>query len=336
MLAHDLARHPLELGADPAVRALLRPAHQRAVADDVRIQDRGQPALHALLRAGSRTGLRLGRVWDHAASGLGGWHGWDAPCHARCKRHARRSRPARFSPSDHKSSRSAGAMHDPRAIRPTAMTLPCASPVRCDVRHSLRARGAAPGWTSGVTCAGKDPGRVARLEAPSACRADCAPGCVQPCLVPVRRRAQRRRVVQHEGGAGAAQRPGVGQGRQPAPAPVPQAAAPASRGAARSRVRPLAPRLDPEVAAHLAERDLHLPALDEPAQDLHEAARLIGAKEACGSSWPKGSRTSTHRVGAAGIPPWRGTPVAPLIPTMRPPPLHQPGTAASLGGNAPA
>ena len=53
----------------------------------------------------------------------------------------------------------------------------------------------------------------------------------------------------------------------------------AGRGAGDGRVRPLALRFDPEVVAHLAERGLHLPALDEPAQHLHGVLNQISAEQ---------------------------------------------------------
>ena len=53
----------------------------------------------------------------------------------------------------------------------------------------------------------------------------------------------------------------------------------AGRGAGDRPVRPLPLGLDAEMVAHLAEGDLHLPALDEPADDLQRVAGGIGAQQ---------------------------------------------------------
>ena len=53
----------------------------------------------------------------------------------------------------------------------------------------------------------------------------------------------------------------------------------AGRGARDGPVRPLALGLDAEMVADLAEGDLHLPALDEPAQDLQRVLVGIGAEQ---------------------------------------------------------
>ena len=53
---------------------------------------------------------------------------------------------------------------------------------------------------------------------------------------------------------------------------------------------------------------------------------------ACGSNRPRGSRTSTHRIGTTGIPPCRQTAVLVLVLVLvlismsRSPPPYQPGT----------
>lgn len=53
----------------------------------------------------------------------------------------------------------------------------------------------------------------------------------------------------------------------------------AGRCACDGLVRPLALRFHPEVVAHLAERDFQLPALNEPAQDLHRILGEVGAQQ---------------------------------------------------------
>lgn len=69
-------------------------------------------------------------------------------------------------------------------------------------------------------------------------------------------------------------------------------------------VGPLLLGLHAEVAAQLAERDLHLPALDEPADDLQQLLRRVGDNRACGSKRRRGSRSSAQRSGtAAGVVP---------------------------------
>src|SRR5829696_927537 len=53
----------------------------------------------------------------------------------------------------------------------------------------------------------------------------------------------------------------------------------AGRGARDRLVRPLPLGLDAEVVTHLAESDLHLPALHKPADDLHGILGKIGAEQ---------------------------------------------------------
>ncbi|MDF2975195.1 MAG: hypothetical protein K0R61_5645 [Microvirga sp.] len=53
----------------------------------------------------------------------------------------------------------------------------------------------------------------------------------------------------------------------------------AGRGAGDRPIGPLALGLDAEMVTHLAERDLHLPALDKPADDLQRLAGGIGAQQ---------------------------------------------------------
>ena len=75
-----------------------------------------------------------------------------------------------------------------------------------------------------------------------------------------------------------------------------------------------------KMVAHLLERDLDLPALDEPAQDLNRVAGLVGAKQGLRiepvqrvAHEPLRSHStrcargtfgcSAHRIGTMGIPP---------------------------------
>ena len=51
------------------------------------------------------------------------------------------------------------------------------------------------------------------------------------------------------------------------------------RGAGNGQIRPLALRLDPQMGPHFVERDLQLPAHDEPLQDLHRIGGQIGAQQ---------------------------------------------------------
>src|SRR5215212_5791425 len=53
----------------------------------------------------------------------------------------------------------------------------------------------------------------------------------------------------------------------------------AGRRAGNRPIRPLALGLDAEMVAHFAEGDFHLPALDEPADDLQRLASGIGAQQ---------------------------------------------------------
>src|SRR4051794_24766293 len=55
---------------------------------------------------------------------------------------------------------------------------------------------------------------------------------------------------------------------------------PSRQGVVRDRlVRPLALGLDAEVVTHFPEGDFHLPALDEPGEDLQRIASEVGAEE---------------------------------------------------------
>ena len=105
-------------------------------------------------------------------------------------------------------------------------------------------------------------------------------------------------------------------------------AGPAGRGACDGEVRPLALGLDAEMVAHFPEGDFHLPALDEPADDLQRVAARIGAESGAGGAkrfW--GSRSSTQRMGGTGKPAWRQTAVAEQISTTRSRSPYQAGTA---------
>ena len=108
-------------------------------------------------------------------------------------------------------------------------------------------------------------------------------------------------------------------------------------------VRPLPLGLDTQVVAHLAEADLQLPTLDEPANDLQRLLGGVGAEpglrvEALAGVAPQPLRRhsarhargtlggSAQRIGTTGKPAWRQTAVSEQISTTRSPSPYQPGT----------
>ena len=88
-------------------------------------------------------------------------------------------------------------------------------------------------------------------------------------------------------------------------------------GAQNGEVGPLALSFDAEMGAAFLEGDLQLPARDEPLEDIDGSGVEIGAEEGLRWSSPSGSRTSSHRIGTGGKPPWYQTAVPVASSTMR-------------------
>src|SRR5580765_3656675 len=88
-------------------------------------------------------------------------------------------------------------------------------------------------------------------------------------------------------------------------------------GAQNCEVGPLALSFDAEMGARVLEGDLQLPAGDEPLEDIDGSGVEIGTEEGLGWSSPRGSRTSSHRMGTEGKPEWYQTAVPVASSTMR-------------------
>src|SRR5215207_7704322 len=86
------------------------------------------------------------------------------------------------------------------------------------------------------------------------------------------------------------------------------------------------------MVAHLAEGHLQLPTLDEPPDDLQRACAASVHSSACGSKRWSGSRSSTQRIGIAGIPARHQTAVPEWISTVRSASPYQPGTITRRHG----
>jgi hypothetical protein len=64
----------------------------------------------------------------------------------------------------------------------------------------------------------------------------------------------------------------------------------------------LALRLDAAMGPDFLERRFHAPTRDEPAEYFCWVGSTSVARNACGASFPAGSRAGTQRIGAGGVP----------------------------------
>ena len=107
-------------------------------------------------------------------------------------------------------------------------------------------------------------------------------------------------------------------------------------GATDGQVRPLALSLDAEMSSGLLEAPtcggypFELPAQDEPGEDLRRVRVLIRAAQGSGGEGALGSRISTQRSGAAGMPPWYQTVVSDATSTVRSPWPYQSATVTPV------